>query len=105
MAQENALAFAAAPQHHHRLALEDVEVDAAQYLLGPVALLKGAQRNERAALVIVPHQSSRKSLVRKKSEISTLIDAATTAEVVARPTPSAPPAAVSPLKHAMIPIR
>ena len=39
----------------------------------------------------------RNSFVRKKSEMRTVIDAATTVRVVARPTPSAPPVTVIPL--------
>ena len=45
------------------------------------------------------------NLVKKKSDTSTLIDVATTAEVVASPTPSAPPVAPRPLLHAMIEMR
>ena len=107
VAQQHAFALATSAQNHNGFALHHFEVDAAQHALVAETFFDSAQRDERAPLmiVVVIHQIARKSLVRKKSEISTLIEAATTAEVVARPTPSAPPLAVSPLKHAMIPIR
>src|SRR6202040_2197231 len=95
-------------ENGNRFAFHHFQIDAAQHALLAEAFLDSPQRDERSALMIIvsiSHQIARNSLVRKKSEISTLIDAATTAEVVARPTPSAPPRAVSPSKHAMMPIR
>ena len=51
------------------------------------------------------HQKrNRKSLVRKKSMIKTVIAPVTTVMVVERPTPSAPPLVRSPLKQAMSPV-
>src|SRR6185437_3323894 len=103
MAQDHALAFAAAPEHHQGLALGDVEVDALQDGLAVEALGEPAHADIRTRAVF--HPIAMNNLVRKKSDTSTPIDAATTADVVARPTPSAPPVAPSPLLHAMIEMR
>src|SRR5207253_2432769 len=79
---------------------EHVEGESPQHGLAPEGLLEpGAADVARGGHV------SRKSLVRKKSETSTVIEEATTVAVVARPTPSAPPVVPSPLRHAMMPMK
>src|ERR1019366_1425231 len=103
MPQHDALALAAAAEHDQSLAFEDVEIDSLQYRLSGERLSEPAGPDE-AFSCVVGHQIDRKNLVKKKSEISTVIEAATTAEVVARPTPSAPPVADRPFAHAIIAI-
>src|SRR5207237_9259278 len=96
--EQHALARAAAAEDDERLPGEHVEGESPQHGLAPEGLLEpGAADVARGGHV------SRKSLVRKKSETSTVIEAATTVAVVARPTPSAPPVVPSPLRHARVP--
>ena len=90
--QEHALARAAAPEHDQRLAGAHVERDATQDGLVPEPLLEVAA----ADVDLGRHVAIMKSFVKKKSDTSTVIEAATTVRVVARPTPSAPPVTVSP---------
>src|SRR5690349_9822144 len=100
MTQNYALTLAAATQHHHSFASMNVEVDSAQYRVSAKSFLKPAYHDEGWGR----HYRERNSLVRKKSATRMLIEAATTAEVVARPTPSAPPWAPRPWWHAIIAI-
>src|SRR5579863_5507368 len=102
MAQDDALAFAASAQHHQRFARPNVQIDAAEHGFAVEAFAEPAHADVGTRLVV--HPIAMNSLVRKKSETSTPIDAATTAEVVARPTPSAPPVADRPFAHAIIAI-
>src|SRR5262249_12301055 len=90
--QEHALARAAPAEHDERLSREHVERQTAQHRLRAEGLLEGAAADVRLGAHV-----SKKALVRKKSDTSTVIDAATTVRVVARPTPSAPPVTPRPL--------
>src|SRR5439155_2801239 len=98
--QEHALARAAPAEHDERLARQHVEREPAQHGLRAEGLLEAA-----AADVGRCAHERRKSLVRKKSEMRTVIEAATTVRVVARPTPSAPPVTWSPFRQAMMPMK
>src|SRR5215831_17478268 len=102
MTQNDALALSAAAKYHQRLALVHVKVNALQHRFAAKAFIQSPYADIRTCPVV--HPIARKSLVRKKSETRTPI-AAATAEVVARPTPSAPPVAPNPLLHAMIAIK
>src|ERR1700732_1805507 len=103
VAQDHALALAAAAQHDQRLARADIEIDALQNGFAVEALAQSAHADERPIPVF--HPIAMNNLVRKKSDTNTPIAAATTAEVVACPTRAAPPLALSPLLHAMIEMR
>src|SRR5262249_52723940 len=98
--QGHALAGAAAAEEDERLARQHVEREPAQDGLVAEALLDGTAADERR----VAHEA-RKSLVRKKSATNTVMEAATTVAVVARPTPSAPPVTRSPFQQAMMPMK
>src|SRR5437016_3446889 len=98
--QEHALPRAAPAQHDERLAPEHVEREPAQHGLGAEGLLEAA-----AADVGPSAHERRKGWVKKKSEMRTVIEAATTVRVVARPTPSAPPVTWSPFRQAMMPMK
>src|SRR5206468_7164730 len=90
--QEHALAGAAPAEHDQGLARAHVERHPPQDGLVAEALLEAAA----ADVDLCRHVAIMKSLVRKKSDTSTVIEAATTVRVVARPTPSAPPVTASP---------
>src|ERR1700694_680416 len=71
----------------------------------PPPLRRGARVNASIRGNRFGHQKkSRKSLVKKKSMIKTVIAPETTVIVVERPTPSAPPVVRRPLKQAIRPI-
>ena len=96
VAQQNALARPGATEQHDRLGFAHVEVDAAQHVLRPEALVHAAQpdlcglaRGQRRSTASHTHQKS--TFVRKKSTMSTVMLPATTARVVDSPTPLAPP--------------
>jgi len=91
--QEDALSRATAAEDDERLPGEHVEREPTQHVLRRERLVERAAADVRRPLA----HESRKSFVRKKSEMRTVTDAATTVCVVARPTPSAPPVTVSPL--------
>src|SRR5262249_25053597 len=93
--QQHRLPRAAAPEDDAGLAAVDVEIDAAQDGLGLEGLLDGPEAQECVAQACP--QNIRNIGVRKKSEMTTAIEATTTVLVVALPTPSAPPVALSPL--------
>ena len=102
-----------ASQDHEDLSAPDGEVDLVEDAARAVRLENALEFDDGAPRGPVgPHEphdrrladrhlspsgSTRKSFVRKKSDMRTTIDATTTAIVVARPTPSAPPDAFNPL--------
>src|SRR5262249_34685528 len=65
--------------------------------LGPGLEARDAHDGALGQAQLIPIGRVRKIFVRKKSVMSTVIEEMTTATVVARPTPSAPPEAFSPL--------
>src|SRR5581483_423049 len=98
--QDDALPRAASAEEDERLAGKDGDRDAPEDPLRAERLLDVGALDEGPGAHV-----SRKSLVRKKSDTRTVIDAATTVVVVARPTPSAPPVTRSPVRHAMMPMK
>ena len=95
--QQHALACSRATEQHDGLRFAHVEIDAAQHVLRPEALVHsraaGSWPSRRPAAWLRrfrgTHQKS--TLVRKKSTMSTVMLPATTARVVDSPTPLAPP--------------
>src|SRR5262245_22161340 len=114
--QTDRLSRARAAEDGEGLALRDAEVEAAQHGLLAERLPHAAELDGRRGLVHVPPStrpkaassasvgSSSSSLVRKKSTISTTIDATTTARVVATPTPTVPPSVARPTWQPTMPI-
>ena len=83
--ERHAFARSGAADDHDRLASLDVDREVAQHLPPSERLRQVLQRDGR----IVLHQN--RTFVRKKSDSRMMSDALTTASVVERPTPSAPP--------------
>jgi hypothetical protein len=90
MLQQDAFSAAAPAEQHESLAGLHFEVHAAQHRLRTERLRDVLAADGRAHV-------SRNSFVRKKSAMRIVIDASTTVDVVARPTPSAPPVTCRPL--------
>jgi hypothetical protein len=81
--EEHRLAGAGLADHRQRLAGRDVEVEPGQHALGAEALVQVANDDARAHPKAATVMSKFESRMRMKAE--------TTAAVVARPTPAAPP--------------
>src|SRR5688572_23502303 len=90
MFQQDAFSAAAPADNHHGVSGLDSKGHAAEHLLRTKLLLQVSNFNHGA-------NSRPTSKVRKKLLIKIVIDAATTASVVARPTPSAPSPQCNPL--------
>ena len=114
--QRDRLAAPRSAEDDQDFAAVDLEIGAAQHLLVSVRFVDVAELDEEIARMPpsvrrlarlgaavgsdgrFSHQKmKRKTFVRKKSRINTVIDAVTTVAVVERPTPSAPPVVLRPL--------
>jgi len=92
--QQNGFAGSASPQDDQGLSLRYGQVDPLEHRLPSEGPKQIPALNKSGAF---HRYRRRKSLVKKKSDIRIVMDAITTVFVVARPTPSAPPPACSPL--------
>ena len=111
--ERDGLARAGSAEDHEHLAAHHLEVHVVEHALLAVGLGDVLELDDRSARGVGrpdeahdgglaerhwnPSGRTRKSFVRKKSDMRTAIEATTTAIVVARPTPSAPPDAFRPL--------
>ena len=86
---QDGLAGARAAHHHQRLPGPDVELDSPEDLLAVERLPDPEEADLRGGAG--GHGRQNITLVRKKSDRRMYRQAVTTAAVVARPTPSAPP--------------
>src|SRR5262249_37172831 len=117
VAKRDALAGARRAEHAEDLALADLQVDARQDFLPRKALPDILELDDRLGIGGRPRAGARglgrgggsgsrahrarKGFVRKKSEISTQIEASTTVRVVAMPPAEAPPSTFSPFQQPM----